>query len=289
MKYIYWGAINSGKADIYSRCILEEKPYIFFKKNYIHKCVPTKINENTYRDDSYNLWMYNEKYTETHIESRLYNREKIFQNTEINPQVTIDFISTEYNSWIVDRKKHIISREYSKSLYKELPSITPILETVDYAILGNVNFIHEDVCLKDVLSLNNTKHIIPYRVIKDPVSIISKINMYDDGDYFQLYKNNKCEAFKFLDKFVIAQRTVEKYLLDNNIEITYFDLDSFDYSVCGFESNIVENLSIPDYNLKNPDIKQKYDLAYSIAQEYLDTRCLTDTRIRGTAIDGIEV
>jgi len=89
-------------------------------------------------------------------------------------------------------------------------------------------------------------------------------------------------VFKHLDDFTMNNRNVEQTLIDNGIEFDYLDLDNHDYKML-CENNTPSGDTRYPYN-KDTD---RYNLAVTMAKEYIHTRNLTDMRLSGRLHDNI--
>ena len=89
-------------------------------------------------------------------------------------------------------------------------------------------------------------------------------------------------VFKHLDDFTMNNRNVEQTLIDNGIEFDYLDLDNHDYKML-CENNTPSGDTRYPYN-KDTD---RYNLAVTMAKEYIHTRNLTDMRLSGRLQDNI--
>lgn len=281
-RYIYWGGLSSGKRDILLTAIRNNLEWMAFSGHSLRHGVPLEI------DGKLNVQISNygvSKSGEVLIEPRKpYVLPERYFSTTPSPQVALDAVEQENET---ERTSKI---DRTGDFYNLVPSISDMIGPVTI-LCATPPLSTQPRILNHLLSLENVVHIVPYRILT-PTStkqIIEKINIYEYGDYFELYKNNKSEAFEYLDTYVTSQRVLEKILIANKKEIKYYNLDRCDYELFDFKLYTKKNISDAYFDLTNPEIKRRYDLAYSIAQEYLDTRCLTDTRIRAACIDGIEV
>lgn len=325
---LYWGAVNTGKTELERYSWINNSSICWLRDEnfYITSSVSRQISEYVYEvlrlemglpyDTTKRVVM---KYVKMSVD---YNNYPLFHN-ESFPQIAEDhlhFYKQEFNK---SSKYLMIEEEKIKHIHKQnidlrdisnkkkvsnidwrdffkQNDITVVLKLPEFVIPAVHNTASPKL-LKDLdllISLSD-KNLLPFRTFtgddRDIEKIINRIHMFPSDLFafksvFSVWKKNKKLVFDYLDDFVKEQRKIEKYLIDRNIPYEYFDLDDPNrLDVFGWKPAYNFDFHHTPYNLSNPIIKEKYDMAFKIATEWLKYRNLKDTRLEYASIDGLTV
>jgi len=296
--FVYWGANNGGKLSMWQHCVYNESPYALLNKQSIKKVTDIKtIIDGTEWSSEFTETTYGKNNSfKYEVSLQRINRmdsltERANYGREIDPQID--------PGRKVYRKPKVAKRLFNESLYtgtyKTPYSFKSIgLDQVNISLQA-VN--HTDAIVKRLKPFDHT-HILPYRVIKNTDTLIHKIQVWDPSfhnyqykTFFDCYDDCKELAWEFLARYYKDQRNTEHILQQNNIKIVYYDMDTYDLkSVTGLDKNITYSNG-PDtfrlWNLDDPDVKNRYNKAVDICEEFLNTTGLTDTRLEFRSKDGI--
>jgi hypothetical protein len=322
MKFVYWGAVNSGSDHLNRMFEFNERQHVFFtnstykfdryiypepkKQEWYHYYKPRNENKlvrvlyrtsrvkNPMKERAYN---YMEKYNFVdHRTTDFYKNKTITDSSDrrgLDKQITnIDdyepFLNHAPNTW-----------EFAlDDMFDGEILIRP------HHLLGIVNYQRTYITTTKIISLlKNTTNIVPYKVnIID--SMISKLNMFDPPKqskkytkqtgrpvFFKTiidaYKRDKEIVWNHLDDFTKQQRDIEQALQDYNIPYDYMNLDEDDYSRFGCKIVLDKKWSHPNFDPDNPVVEHKRKMLEDIAKEYVTVRGLTDTRLSGRITDKI--
>ena len=320
MKFVYWGAVNSGADHMNRMFEFNQKQHTFF-------------TNATYKFDKYiypkpmeqEIYNYFKPKNENKLVKVLYKKGRVkdpFTEHVYNYMEVYNFVdhrTTKYynNKVITDSSDRRGLENQDVSIYEPYLNYAP--DKWDFAVddmfdgellvrphhlLGFVNYQRVYKTTDRIISLlKQTTNIIPYKEnIID--SITMKLNMFNppkqSKKYTQrtgrpvsfktiidAYKKDKEIVWNHLDEFIRQQRNIEQALIDYNIPYDYINLDYDDYS--RFKCNIVldKKFSHPNFDKNNKETKNKLDILEKMASEYVTVRGLTDTRLSGRIQDGI--
>ncbi len=321
MKFVYWGAVNSGSDHLnrlfefnerqhlyHTNCIYKFDKYIYpepEKQEWYHLYKPRNENKlvrvlykssrvkNPHTEHTYN---YMEKYNFVdHRTLDFYKNKNIIDSSDrrgLNDEIDISkyepFLSHAPNTW-----EFALDEMFDGELL-----VRP------HHLLGIVNYKRKYITTAKIISLlKNTINIVPYKVdIID--SMISKLNIFDPPKqskkytkqtgrpvFFKTiidaYNRDKEIVWNHLDDFTRQQRDIEQALQDYNIPYDYFNLDTDDYSRFNCKIMTDRKYSHPNFDTNNPVVEHKRKMLEDMASEYVTVRGLTDTRLSGRIIDKI--
>ena len=322
MKFVYWGAVNSGADHINRMFEFNQKPHTFFTNaaykfdKYIY---PKPMQQEVYQ---YYKLKHENKLVKVLHKKRCYRVRDPFTEHTYDYMEKYNFIdhrTTNYysNEEIVDSsdRRGLVNQDVS--MYEPYLNYAP--DEWDFAVddmfdgellvrphhlLGFSNYQRVYKTTDRIISLlKQTTNIIPYKEnIID--SITMKLNMFNppkqSKKYTQrtsrpvlfktivdAYKRDKEIVWNHLDEFTRQQRDIEQALIDYNIPYDYLNLDHDDYS--RFKCDIVldKKFSHGNFDTTNDETKNNYKLLEKIANEYVTVRGLTDPRLSGRIKDGI--
>ena len=321
MKFVYWGAVNSGSDHInrmfefnerqhlyHNDCLYKFDKYIYpepekqecyqyFKPRNENRLVrvlhATNRVKNPHTERTYT---YMEKYNFVDHRTLDYYKNKITSNNTDRRGLTDDVDISKYEPFLNHAPN---TWEFAlDDMFDGELLVRP------HHLLGIVNYQRRYITTPKIISLlKNTINIVPYKVdIID--SMISKLNVFDPPKqskkytrrtgrpvFFKTiidaYKRDKEIVWSHLDDFTRQQRDIEQALQDYNIPYDYFNLDEDDYSI--FECKIVldKKYSHPNFDTSNPVVEHKRKIFEDMAREYVTVRGLTDTRLSNRIIDKI--
>lgn len=320
MKFVYWGAVNSGADHINRMFEFNQKQHTFFT-NAAYK-FDKYIYPKPMEQEIYNYFKLK---NENKLVKVLYKKGRVkdpFSDHVYDYMEVYNFVdhrTTKYynNKVITDSSDRRGLENQDVSMYEPYLNYPP--DKWDFAVddmfdgellvrphhlLGFANYqrIHKPTD-RIISLLKQTTNIIPYKEnILD--SMISKLNMFNppkqSKKYTQrtgrpvsfktivdAYKRDKEIVWNHLDEFIRQQRNIEQALIDYNIPYDYINLDYDNYS--RFKCNIVldKKFSHPNFDKNNKETKNKLDILEKMASEYVTVRGLTDTRLSGRIQDGI--
>lgn len=320
MKFVYWGAVNSGADHINRMFEFNQKQHTFFT-NAAYK-FDKYIYPKPMEQEIYNYFKLK---NENKLVKVLYKKGRVkdpFSDHVYDYMEVYNFVdhrTTKYynNKVITDSSDRRGLENQDVSMYEPYLNYPP--DKWDFAVddmfdgellvrphhlLGFANYqrIHKPTD-RIISLLKQTTNIIPYKEnIID--SITMKLNMFNppkqSKKYTQrtgrpvsfktivdAYKRDKEIVWNHLDEFIRQQRNIEQALIDYNIPYDYINLDYDNYS--RFKCNIVldKKFSHPNFDKNNKETKNKLDILEKMASEYVTVRGLTDTRLSGRIQDGI--
>ena len=297
--FIHWGGDNSGKTEFLQASYANEFDVGYIMRSSIctytdieyndTACVVTKRfygKNNGFRYEK----MEEKRYTKPHT---MWGEE---YGKEISPQIDTtrrwrENPKEEYKNVVRTNKLKAYTKTFSSPF--SLKSIG--LDEMNIIVKPAELHVENTSIVNQLKSFSHT-HIVPYRVITEPVQLIPKIQMwephihgYQYNNVFQQYDERPDLVFEYLSGFYREQRYVEEKLREQNVDYVYYDMDTYDVaSVTGLE----KNFPLPEshYLWKNPDdpdTKKRFDKALEICDAYLKSTGLSDTRLDFRSKDGI--
>ena len=321
MKFVYWGAVNSGSDHINRMFEFNERQHVFFT-NSTYK-FDKYIYPESKKEECYHYYKHK---NENKLVKVLYRSRRVknpFKERAYNYMEKYNFVdhrTTDFykNRFITDSSnRRGLDNKVDHSMYDTFLNHPP--DTWDFALedmfdgdiiirphhlLGFVNYQRKYSTTPRIISLlKNTINIVPYK--EDIIdSMISKLNMFDPPKqskkytkisnrpvFFKTiidaYKKDKEIVWRHLDDFTRQQRDVEQALQDYDIPYDYLNLDQDDYSRFSCKIILNKKYSHPNFDRNNPDVEQKYMMLEDIAKEYVTVRELTDIKLSGRIYDKI--
>tara|TARA_B100000214_G_scaffold375269_1_gene360907 strand:+ start:146 stop:1108 length:963 start_codon:yes stop_codon:yes gene_type:complete len=320
MKFVYWGAVNSGSDHLNRMFEFNERQHVFFTN------AEYKFDKFIYPEPEKQEWYHYYK---------LRNENKLVKVLHRTSRVKNPFIEHVYDymekyNFVDDRTLDYYNNDictdssHRRGLQNEnIEEYEPYLcnppQTWEFAIddmfdgdllvrphhlLGFSNYkrLHKPTD-KIISLLRDCRNIVPYKEnIID--SMISKLNMFDppkqSRKYAQMtgrpsYFKSIVDAYKkdaeivwcHLDEFTRQQRDIEQALIDYDIPYEHMNLDTDDYSRFGCDIVLDKKFSHPNFDLSNDDVRHNYHILESMAEEYVTVRKLTDLRLSGRIYDKI--
>ena len=319
MKFVYWGAVNSGSDHLNRMFEFNERQHVFCTNALykFDKCIypEPKIQE------TYHIYKLKNKNELVHILRRTGRVKNPFEECAYDYMEKYNFVDHRTN----DYWNNIVKTNSDKRGLEnqDVSQYEPYLQnapnTWEFALdemfdgellvrphhlLGIVNYQRKYITTPKIIKLlKQTDNVIPYKEnIID--SMVSKLNMFDplkqSRKYTQrtgrpilfksiidAYNRDKDTVWSHLDEFTRQQRDIEQALQDYNIPYDYFNLDQDDYSRYGCDLVLDRKFTHPNFDLSNAETKHRHDLLTDIAFEYVTVRGLTDTRLSNRIIDKI--
>ena len=316
--FVYWGGPSWGKGEILtyswinnSSCCWFNDTNVTFYKNTHHKINDARYDicsldvVTPYSADKSSQTVYG--YYKKQLDFNNYTEQVI----ETFPQISEDHL-IHYKLGNGDTSKsrlvleHVIKNESITDRFK--------VQTVDWISWNKFienNDIHLFVLnsrlkyfIKNKLSdelnfiLSKTKiNLVPYREYncsdQNIEQFIHKLHMFNSGLYgyksiFQVWKRSKEKIFQYLDHYIVYMRNVEKFLIKNNIEYQYYNLDDTNrFDVLGYKNYVDYDFHHCYYDLSNPIIREKYEMAKEMVIEWFESRKIKDSRLEYASIDGL--
>ena len=321
MKFVYWGAVNSGSDHMNRMFEFNERQHVFYTN------ATYKFDKYIYPESKKQEWYhYYKPRNENKLVRVLYRKSKVRNpHTEhtynyMEKYNFVDHRTTDFykNKNITDSSdRRGLDTEIDVSIYEPFLNHAP--NTWEFALddmfdgellvrpnhlLGIVNCQRAYITTPKIISLlKNTTNIVPYKEnIID--SMVSKLNMFDPPKQSKVYtrKTGRPVVFKtiidaynrdkelvwcHLDDFTRQQRDIEQALQDYNIPYDYINLDVDDYSRFGCKIVLDSKYSHPNFDTNNPVVEHKRKMLEDMASEYVTVRGLTDTRLSNRIIDKI--
>jgi len=320
MKFVYWGAVNSGSDHLNRMFEFNERQHLLFNSSY-------KFDKYIYPEPKKQEWYhYYKPKNENKLVRVLYRTKRVKNPMEEieSPNGERAYRYMEKYNFVDHRtrafyqsKGHNVQKSIDTSSYEPFLNYAP--NTWEFALddmfdgeilirphhlLGIVNCQRKYITTPKIISLlKNTINIVPYKVdIID--SMISKLNMFDPPKqskkytrqtgrpvFFKTiidaYKRDKEIVWNHLDDFTRQQRDIEQALQDYGIPYDYLNLDQDDYSRFGCKIILDKKYSHPNFDTNNPEVEHKRKILEDMASEYVTVRGLTDTRLSNRIIDKI--
>ena len=323
MKFVYWGAVNSGSDHLNRMFEFNERQHIF------NQNTPYKFDKFIYPES---------KIQETYFVYKLKNKNELVHVLGARGRVKDPFSEHVYDyaekhnfvdhrtlDNLFKKRKIFADRSDKRGLFddEDVSAYEPYLNnapnTWEFALdemfdgellvrphylLGIVNYQRKYITTPKIIKLlKQTDNVIPYKEnIID--SMISKLNMFDPSkqsrkytqrtgrpilfkSIMDAYNRDKETVWCHLDEFTRQQRDIEQALQDYNIPYDYFNLDQDDYSRYGCNLVLDKKFTHPNFDLSNTETKYKHDILQDIAFEYVTVRGLTDTRLSNRIVDKI--
>ena len=320
MKFVYWGAVNSGSDHINRMFEFNERQHLY----YIN--APYNFAKYIYPEPKKQEWYHYYKLrNENKLEKLLYRTSRVknpLKERAYNYMEKYNFVDHRTTDFY--KNKHVIDSSDRRGLNNvDLSNYEPFLNhapnTWEFALddmfdgdiivrphhlLGFVNYKRKYITTPKIISLlKNTINIVPYKEnIID--SMISKLNMFDPPKQSKIYtkrtgrpvffktiidayKRDKEIVWNHLDEFTRQQRDIEQALQDYNIPYDYMNLDDDDYSRFGCKIVLDRKWSHPNFDSDNPVVEHKRKMLEQMSSEYVTVRGLTDTRLSGRIFDKI--
>ncbi len=321
MKFVYWGAVNSGSDHLNRMFEFNERQHIFFTNTTY------KFDKYIYPESKKQEWYHYYKLkNENKLEKVLYRTSRVknpMKERAYNYMEKYNFVDHRTTDFY--KNKNITDSSDRRGLDKDIdlsnyePFLSHAPNTWEFALddifdgdiiirphqlLGFVNYKRKYITTPKIISLlKNTINIIPYKVnVID--SMVSKLNMFDPPKqskkytkqtgrpvFFKTiidaYKRDREIVWNHLDDFTKQQRDIEQALQDYNIPYDYMNLDEDDYSQFGCKIVLDRKWSHPNFDENNPVVERRRKMLEYMASEYVTVRGLTDTRLSGRMIDKI--
>jgi len=321
MKFVYWGAVNSGADHINRMFEFNERQHVFYTN------APYKFDKYIYPKSKTQEWYHyyklrNEnklvrvlhqgnRVKDPHIE-HTYNYMEKYNFVDHR---TMDFYSNKTITDSSDRRG--VNDDVDISKYEPFLNHAP--NTWEFALddmfdgellvrpnhlLGIVNCQRAYITTPKIISLlKNTTNIVPYKEnIID--SMVSKLNIFDPPKQakkyikrtgrpvvfktiIDAYNRDKEIVWRHLDEFTKQQRDIEQALQDYDIPYDHFNLDTDDYIRFNCKIVLDKKYSHPNFDTNNPVVEHKRKLLEDMASEYVTVRGLTDVRLSGRITDRI--
>jgi len=321
MKFVYWGAVNSGSDHLNRMFGFNERQHIFYQNSAY------KFDKYIYPESKkQECYQYFKPRNENKLVRVLYRTSRVknphTENTynyrekhNFVDHRTLDFYKSKIISDSSDRRG--LSDDVDISKYEPFLNYAPNIwefaldDMLDgdiivrpHHLLGFVNYQRRYITTPKIISiLKKTTNIIPY---KDNLidSMISKLNMFDSPkqsrkytertgrpvffkSIMDAYNKDKETVWCHLDEFTRQQRDIEQALQDYNIPYDYLNLDNDDYSRFGCNIVLDKKFTHPNFDTSNPVVEHKRKILEDMSSEYVTVRGLTDTRLSNRIIDKI--
>ena len=321
MKFVYWGAVNSGGDHINRLFEYNERQHLYFNNmaySYKKYIFPEKKR--------YEIYYYLKPKNENKLVKILHREGRVknpFTDHVYDYMERFNFVDHRTLNYYNNKQITNSSLERGLSGQIDTNNYEPFLinspDTWDFAIeemfdgeiiirphhlLGFSNYKRLYKPTGKIISLlRHCRNIVPYKEnIID--SMISKLNMFDPPKqsrmYAQMtgrpthfktivdaYKKDEEIVWGHLDEFIRQQRNIEQALIDYDIPYEHMNLDTDDYSRFGCDIILDRKFSHPNFDLSNDDVRHNYHILESMAEEYVTVRKLTDLRLSGRIYDKI--
>ena len=322
MKFVYWGAVNSGSDHLNRMFEFNERQHVFFTN------AEYKFDKFIYPEPKKQEWYHYYKLrNENKLVKVLYRKSKVRNpHTEhtynyMEKYNFVDHRTTDYykNEFITDSTVKRGLDKNTTNIENYEPFLNNAPNTWEFAVddmfdgellvrphhlLGFSNYrrLHKPT-KKIIRLLKNCHNVVPFKEnIID--SMISKLNMFDPPKQSRMYAQMTgrpthfktiVDAYKkdaeivwgHLDEFIRQQRNIEQALIDYDIPYEHMNLDTDDYSRFGCDIMLDRKFSHPNFDLSNDDVRHNYHILESMAEEYVTVRKLTDLRLSGRIYDKI--
>tara|TARA_B100000131_G_scaffold151248_1_gene146743 strand:- start:99 stop:1106 length:1008 start_codon:yes stop_codon:yes gene_type:complete len=322
MKFVYWGAVNSGSDHLNRMFEFNERQHVLYTN------ATYEFNKFIYPEPkTQELYHYYKPRNENKLVRVLYRTSRVKNPMKeqsycyMEKYNFVDHRTTDYykNKFITDSTVKRGLDKNTTNIDDYEPFLNHAPNTWEFALddmldgellvrphhlLGIVNYQRKYITTPKIISLlKNTTNIVPYKVdIID--SMVSKLNMFDPPKQSKIYTRQTGRPVVFktiidaynrdkelvwchLDEFTRQQRDIEQALQDYNIPYDYINLDEDDYSRFGCKIVLDSKYSHPNFDTNNPVVEHKRKMLEDMAREYVTVRGLTDTRLSNRIIDKI--
>ena len=295
MTYVYWGGRTYGKINQQGlfrwnrKTVSQNAHNIFkaFKWEYVgDKQIRTRYYWNV-EDDKITRYVKSESITDDWL-----------YNTVVDKGIKNNDTAGLEKDWLGGGRYE--NPEIAKKREYNPPELRPIWD--------NYGHFHNDIITCDlylpqpyvldgpfISTLKTCKHVVGYK--SDMVSwFINVLNYFvaseasknwgiEIKDPKDAYDKDKEIIFGYFDHHLGMNRDVEQRLRDVGIEYDYLDLDNDNYAeFFGLERNLPRDMYSQDYKKYGGE---RYNIAKSIAEEYIDNRQLTGWKLDGRIHDKV--